>query len=40
MFIFNIPMLVLAYLLIGKGYALSTLYGTILLSAAIDITSF
>lgn len=39
-FIMNIPLLYAAYRLIGKEYLLSTLYGMILFSIAVDATQF
>ncbi|MBP2649687.1 MAG: putative 5xTM rane YitT family [Firmicutes bacterium] len=40
MLIMNIPLFFLGYRLIGKSYVLSTIYGAILLSVAIDATRF
>lgn len=36
----NIPLIYAAYKLIGKDYAITTIYGTILFSAAVDATRF
>lgn len=38
--IMNIPLIYLAYRLLGKEYALTTIYGTTLFSVAIDATQF
>lgn len=36
----NVPLIYAAYKLIGKDYAITTIYGTILFSAAVDATRF
>ncbi len=36
----NIPLVVIAYKLLGKEYAITTIYGTILFSVAVDLTQF
>lgn len=38
--VMNIPLVYIAYKLIGKEYAITTIYGTILFSAAVDLTQF
>ncbi len=38
--VMNAPLLVLAFILIGRSYGLTTLFGTVLLAFAIDLTSF
>lgn len=38
--VMNIPLVYVAYKLIGKEYAITTIYGTILFSVAIDLTQF
>lgn len=38
--VMNIPLLVLAYRLVGKSYVIATIYGTVMLSLAIDMTKF
>ena len=36
----NIPLVCIAYKLLGKEYAITTIYGTILFSVAVDLTQF
>ncbi len=36
----NIPLIGIAYKLLGKEYAITTVYGTILFSVAVDLTQF
>ncbi|WP_378955280.1 YitT family protein [Pelosinus sp. sgz500959] len=38
--IMNIPLVAIAYKLLGKEYAITTIYGTILFSVAVDATQF
>lgn len=40
MLIMNIPLFYIAYRLIGKAYVVSTIYGAVILSIAIDATRF
>lgn len=36
----NVPLVIIAYKLLGKEYAITTIYGTILFSVAVDLTQF
>lgn len=40
LFLFNLPLLYAAYRLLGKRYAINTIYGTTVFSALIDATRF